>query len=38
MPETFIGWVMFTYFTIGAAGGWMVVWYVARDQIEQRRK
>jgi len=31
MPETFMQWTMFVFYTIGAAGGWIVIIILAGE-------
>lgn len=35
MPETLMQWVWFAFFAGGSVGGWLVVWYVAKDQLRR---
>lgn len=36
MPETFMGWVMFAFFTGGALGGWTLLYLFAKEWIEAK--
>ena len=31
MPESVVGWAMFTFFAIGAVGGWIVIGKIAAE-------
>lgn len=35
MPDNWLQWLMYSFFMVGSAGGWLVVWYVAKDQLRR---
>jgi hypothetical protein len=35
MPENIIGWLMFTFFAVGAAGGWVILVLWLREMLRE---
>jgi len=38
MPQSLIGWLMFSFFAIGAWGGWLVLGIIAVHAVQSFRK
>ncbi len=38
MTDSFINWLLYIFFVVGSAGGWIYLYTVIREGLEQQRK